>query len=123
MKRPIEGSYWSAFALVMIALCPNIIVTTAWTLVTKPIGHSVALGPTGLEITEGLSNASYAFGALVGGDLIQRFRHRPLFFGCESLFVLGCVLAAAATNWEVFAVGRVLQGLATGFLLVVAIPP
>jgi MFS family permease len=123
VKRPLEGSYWTAFAIVMIALCPNIVVTTAWTLITKPIGHSLGLGSTGLEVTEGLANASYAFGALVGGFLIQRLRHRPLFLACESLFVLGCVLAIVAPDWEVFAMGRVLQGLATGFLLVVAIPP
>jgi MFS family permease len=82
-------------------------VTTAWTLVTKQVGHSISLGPTGLEVTEGLSNAGYALGALIGGDLTQRFRQRPLHLGFQSLF----------------AVGRVLQGLATGFLLVIAIPP
>lgn len=123
VRRPLEGSYWTTFAIVMIALCPNIVVTTAWTLITKPIGHSVALGPTGLAVIEGLSNAGYAFGALLGGDLAQRFRQRPLLLACESLFVAGCVLAAVAPDWPALAVGRVLQGLATGFLLVVAIPP
>jgi MFS family permease len=123
VRRPLEGSYWTTFAIVMIALCPNIIVTTAWTLVTKPIGHSLALGPTGLEVTEGLSNAGYALGALIGGDLTQRFRQRPLHLAFQSLFAIACVLCIAAPSWPLFAVGRVLQGLATGFLLVVAIPP
>jgi MFS family permease len=123
MRRPLEGSYWATFTIVMIALCPNIIVTTAWTLMTKPIGHSISLGPTGLELIEGLSNAGYALGALIGGDLTQRFRQRPLHLGFQSLFVLACIASATATSWPLFAVGRVLQGLATGFLLVVAIPP
>jgi MFS family permease len=123
VRRPLEGSYSTTFAIVMIALCPNIIVTTAWTLVTKPVGHSLALGPTGLEVTEGLSNAGYALGALIGGDLTQRFRQRPLHLGFQTLFCLACVLSAVATSWPLFAVGRVLQGLATGFLLVIAIPP
>jgi MFS family permease len=123
VRRPLEGSYWTTFAIVMIALCPNIVVTTAWTLVTRPIGHSLALGPTGLEVTEGLSNAGYALGALIGGDLTQRFRQRPLHLGFQSLFVLACVLSVVATGWPLFAIGRVLQGLATGFLLVIAIPP
>src|SRR5579884_2923364 len=123
MRRPLEGSYRATFALVMIALCPNIIVTTAWTLITKPIGHTLALGPTGLEVTEGLSNAGYALGALLGGDLTQRYRQRPLHLAFQSLFVVASVLCVVATSWPLFAVGRVLQGLATGFLLVVAIPP
>jgi MFS family permease len=123
MRRPFEGSYWATFALVMIALCPNIVVTTAWTLITKPVGHSIALGPTGLEVTEGLSNAGYALGALIGGDLAQRFRQRTLHIGFQSLFVVGSILCLAATSWPTFAAGRVLQGVTTGFLLVVAIPP
>jgi MFS family permease len=123
MRRPFEGSYWATFALVMIALCPNIVITTAWTLVAKPIGHSLALGPTGLEVTEGMSNAGYALGALIGGDLTQRFRQRPLHLGFQSLFVVASILCLVATGWPLFAVGRVLQGLTTGFLLVVAIPP
>jgi MFS family permease len=108
---------------VLIALCPNIVLTTAWTLIAKPVGHSIALGPTGLEVIEGLSNAGYAFGALVGGDLVRRLPHRPLFLGCELLFVAASALAAFAVDWPMFAVGRIVQGLATGFLLVVAIPP
>ena len=123
MRRPLEGDYWSTFAIVMVALCPNIVVTTAWSLMTHPIGHSLALGPTGLEVTEGLSNAGYALGALIGGDLTQRFRQRPLHLGFQALFALASIACAAATSWPLFAVGRVLQGLATGFLLVVAIPP
>jgi MFS family permease len=123
MRRPLEGSYWTTFALVMIALCPNIIITTAWTLITKPVGHSLSLGPTGLEVTEGLSNAGYALGALIGGDLTQRFEQRPLHLGFQSVFVAASICCIAATGWPLFAVGRVLQGLATGFLLVIAIPP
>src|SRR5579884_448693 len=123
MRRPLEGSYRATFALVMIALCPNIVVTTAWTLVTKPVGHSLSLGPTGLEVTEGLSNAGYALGALIGGDLTQRFRQRPLHIAFQTLFVVASVLCIVAGHWPLFAVGRVLQGLATGFLLVIAIPP
>lgn len=123
MRRPLEGSYRATFALVMIALCPNIVVTTAWTLIAKPVGHSLALGPTGLEVTEGLSNAGYALGALLGGDLTQRFRQRPLHLSFQSVFVVASICCVAAGDWPLFAVGRVLQGLATGFLLVVAIPP
>jgi MFS family permease len=76
-----------------------------------------------VEIVAGISTAGYAFGALVGGDLVQRFSQRPLFFACEALFVLGCVASAAGGGIVAFGAGRVLADLATGLLLVVALPP
>lgn len=123
MRRPLEGSYWTTLAIVLLALSPNIVVTTAYALMSKTIGHAVGLDPTGLAVTEGLANAGYAFGALAGGDFTQRFKQRYVFLVCESLFVIGALLAAFAWGPISFAVGRVLAGLATGFLLTAAIPP
>lgn len=59
---------------------------------------------------------------MVGGDLIQRFRQRVLFLICEAAFALSCVLAALAPEIISYSAGRVLQGLATGLLLVIALP-
>ena len=123
MRRPLEGSYWATLAVVLLALSPNIVVTTAYGLMTKTLVHHTGLDRTGLEVTEGLSNAGYAFGALVGGDLTQRFRQRYVFLVCESLFVVGCGFSAVSWGAVSFASGRVLQGLATGLLLTAAIPP
>jgi len=123
VPRPLEGSYWATLGIVLLALCPNIVFTTAYALMTKTIVAHTGIDQTGLAVTEGLSNAGYAFGALVGGDLTQRFRQRRLFLVCEALFVVGAALSALAWDPVSFGSGRVLQGLATGLLLVVAIPP
>ncbi len=67
--------------------------------------------------------AGYAFGALLGGDLIQRFPQRRLFIICESLFILGCGIGASASTLVAFGAGKVLLAFATGLLLVIALPP
>ncbi len=123
MRRPLEGSYRTTLAIVLLALSPNIVVTTAYALMTKTLSLDTGLGKTGLEVTEGLANAGYAFGALAGGDFTQRFKQRYVFLACESLFVATSLLAAFAWDPISFAVGRTGAGLATGFLLTAAIPP
>jgi len=110
-------------ASAIIALVPFIVVTTAYTLFSRQIEGDLHVGQRAVEIVAGLSTAGYAFGALVGGDLVQRFSQRPLFFVCEALFVLGCLLSAAGHGIVAYGAGRVLAGLATGLLLVVALPP
>lgn len=123
MRRPLEGSYWTTLALVVLALAPNIVVTTAYFLLLPQQLKALHTTATALEIVEGLSNAGYAFGALLGGDLIQRFRQRTLFVGCEAAFVAGSLLAATSGGLVAYGSGRALQGLATGLLLVIAVPP
>lgn len=123
MPRPFEGIYAVSLLTAILSLIPYIIVTSAYTLFRKQVSHDIGAGRTGLEIINGLSTAGYAFGALLGGDLINRFQQRPLFLICEGLFVVSCALAAAATSGVMYGAGRVLQGLMTGLLLVIALPP
>jgi MFS family permease len=123
IPRPFEGVYGVSLLTAILALVPYIIVTSAYTLFRKQVSHDIGAGPTGLEIINGLSTAGYAFGALVGGDLINRFKQRWLFLIFEGLFVVSCALAAAAHGAVLYGTGRVLQGLATGLLLIIALPP
>lgn len=123
MRRPLEDRYWTTVAVVIAALAPYIVVTTAFFLVAKQQAADLHASPTALQISEGLSNAGYAFGALLGGDLIQRFRQRRLFFVFALPLAAGFLVSATATGLVQYACGHVLQGLATGFLLVVAVPP
>lgn len=122
-EPPLAGHYGATLAMVLLALVPDIILTTAFTLLEPGIGHAIKVGPTAAEVTNGLSNASYAFGALSAGYLIQRFRPRRLFLLSEAAFVLGSALAATSGGIIAFGAGRILQGAATGVLLVVALPP
>lgn len=123
MRRPLEDRYWTTVAVVIAVLAPYIVVTTAFFLVAKQQAADLHASPTALQISEGLSNAGYAFGALLGGDLIQRFRQRRLFFVFALPLAAGFLVSATATGLVQYACGHVLQGLATGFLLVVAVPP
>ncbi len=123
IPRPFEGVYGVSLLTAILALVPYIIVTSAYTLFRKQVSQDIDAGATGLEIINGLSTAGYAFGALLGGDLINRFKQRHLFLLCEGLFVVGCALAAAAGGTVLYGTGGVLQGFATGLLLIIALPP
>lgn len=123
VPRPLEDSYWSTVAIVIAVLSPHIVVTTAWFLLIPQLVHDLHASTTSLAVTEGLANAGYAFGALVGGDIVQRLPQRRLFLAATALLFAGFVLGASSTSLVPFASGRVLQGLATGLLLVIAVPP
>lgn len=120
---PLAGHYWPTLAVVLLALCPDIVVATAYHFLVPAVtaGLHASAGP--LHTAEGLSNAGYAFGAIIAGFLIQRFPQRSLFLAAEAAFVVASILCAVAPLAVIFAAGRILQGLATGVLLVVAIPP
>jgi MFS family permease len=121
--RPFEGIYGVALPTAILSLVPYIIVTSAYTLFRKQVSHDIGAGTTALEIINGLSTAGYAFGALLAGDLIQRFRQRRLFLLCEAAFIVSCALAAGAGGIVTYGAGRTLQGMTTGLLLVIALPP
>jgi exo-1,4-beta-D-glucosaminidase len=122
IPRPFEGSYGVSLTLAVPALCPFIVVSTAYALFLRQAAANLGTERTALEVVSGLANAGYAFGALLGGDLMQRFRQRRLFLLCEGLFIAGCVLSGVAGGIVAYGSGRVLQGFATGLLLVVALP-
>ena len=79
-----------------MALAPFIVALTAFYFFSKQIAASTGTGAATLDIIISLATAGYAFGALLGGDFIQRFPQRYLFFYCEGLFVIGSILSAAA---------------------------
>ena len=52
-----------AVALVLLrALTPYLVLTTALTPLQKLIGPDLGLGPRALQVTAGMANAAYAFG-------------------------------------------------------------
>ncbi len=115
--------YTLAVALSLLALSPFIVLTTATEAVSSLIGSSLHTSATTLEVASGLSNAGYALGAVVAADLSQRFVQRHLFLTYEAVFVVASLLAGLAPNAPVYVIGHVLQGMATGLLLVAALPP
>jgi MFS family permease len=123
IPRPLEGRYGVMLAIAILALVPFILLTTAAAFLSEQVSRDLAASQTGLAVISGIATAGYAFGALLGGDLINRFPQRSLFLVCEGMFVLGCLLAAIAGGTLLYGAGSVLTGFATGLLLVVALPP
>ena len=122
-RTPLAESYGAAVALALLALCPFIVLTTASALFQPDLLRDLHTSAFGEQLAAGLSNAGYAFGAVAAAHLVQRFPSRRVYLACEGAFVAGSLVALAATNIETFTAGRVLQGLATGMLLVAALPP
>lgn len=119
MTQRFRGGYGFAVAIALLGLCPNIVIGTAFAPLTKVLAHDLGAGQTGLQLAEGMSNAGYACGAVVAAQLAQRY----LFLGYQAAFVVGSVLAALAPHLPLFFLGRVIQGAATGLMLVSALPP
>lgn len=105
-QHPLEKSYGVNLSIAIFALVPFIVVTTAYDLFEKRVGSELGITRNALAIISALSTAGYAFGALLGGDVIQRFPQRRLFLACESLFAAGCALAASALG--LCSLGRVM---------------
>jgi MFS family permease len=120
---PLAGRYAPAVALALLALCPFIVLTTAVTLVQQLVVEDLDTSRLGFQVSAGLANALYAFGAVAAADLVKRVSARWVFLACEALFVAGSLLAGLAGGVALFTLGRALQGLATGMLLVAALPP
>ena len=110
-------------AIALLGLCPNIVISTAFLPVGSLAAHDLATTPSLLKLAEAMSNAGYAFGAVAAAQLAQRFVQRRLFLVYEAAFIIGSVLAAASPGIGLFFAGRVLQGTATGFMLISALPP
>lgn len=123
MPRPFKDNYAVTLAIAILAISPFILVTTGSDLFAKDLMQSIGLSRIAQSIVAGLAIAGYAFGAMLGGDLIQRFPQRPLFFICEGLLLLGCAISAAANGTVMYGAGVTLFGFATGLLLVIALPP
>jgi MFS family permease len=119
---PLVGNYPAAVSMALVALCPFIVLSTATLLITQ-LSVDLHASAFGTQLAEGLSDAGYAFGAVAAADLTQRLPAWRVYVLAEAGFAAGSLLAGSASGIAEFTVGRVMQGIATGMLLVVALPP
>ena len=123
-QPPLAGHYAPTALVSVLALAPYIVLSTAGSYLQKSLTNgALHVSPTVQQVAEGMSNAGYAFGAVLAAWLVQRFRQRPLFLLTEGVFVAASVVAATAWTPGMYAGGRIAQGLATGLLLIIALPP
>lgn len=119
----LRGTYGMAVGIALLGLCPQLVLTTALPTLTSDLAADLHATETHLRLAEGMSSAGYAGGVVFAAQLAQRFVQRYLFLGYEAVFVLGSVLATVAPGIGLFFAGRVLQGTATGLMLISALPP
>lgn len=120
---PLQGKYAPTVAFVLLALCPDLFFSTAMPLIRPSISQQLHASPNVLQIGETFSDAGWAFGAVLASDLAQRFHNYRLNLIYEAVFVIGSILGAVAPSAPFVIAGRILQGTATGMLLVSALPP
>jgi MFS family permease len=122
-QGPLADSYWAAVALVIFALTPFLVLTSAVSSLNGLIGASVHLSEAELQMTTGMANAAYCFGTVLSIQLLTKLPSRRLLLVLVVVFVLASALAAWAPSAGTFIAARVTQGLATSMMVIAAVPP
>jgi MFS family permease len=122
-RGPLADAYPAAVALVLLALTPYLMLSTATQPLDPLFEQQLGLSETAGQVISGLANAAYAFGAVAALQLTVRLPVRRLLLVFASAFTAASVLAAWAPTSGAFAAGRILQGLLTGAMLIAAVPP
>jgi MFS family permease len=122
-KGPLADSYWSAVLLVLLALTPFLVLSSAIFPLKEVLEKGTGLDASGLELTNALANAAYCFGTVLAVQLLQRLPARRLLLAFAAIFLITSILAAWAPTPGLFAAGHVVQGLATSLMLIAAVPP
>ena len=122
-RGPLAGSYPAAVALVIFALVPFLMLTAAVFPLLPLIGKSLGLSKPVLDVTIGLSDAAYAFGAVLAVQFAVHLPARRMLLGYVTAFVVAAVLAAWAPNGPLFIAAFIAEGLCTSLMLIAAVPP
>lgn len=122
-RAPLQGNYPMTVIFVLLALCPDLFLSTAIPLTRMTISRDLHAPLAAIQLGETFSNAGWAFGAVLAADLAQRFPSYRLNVLYEFVFVVGSICGAVAPAIPFVVAGRILQGFATGMLLISALPP
>lgn len=60
-------------------------------------------------------------GALIAGDVADRYGRRPTIIAGCIIYIIGCVLQAASSGLGLIVAGRVIAGLGVGFVSAIII--
>ena len=121
-RGPLQSSYWTAVAMVLCALTPFLVLSSAIPPLESSIGQDVGLGSPGLEMCAGMADAAYCFGTVLAIQLVTRLPGRRLLLLYAVVFTLATILTALAASPVPFFAGRILQGLTTSLMLITAAP-
>jgi MFS family permease len=110
-------------AIVLLALSPDFVLSTALGFARPVVAKDLSASAAQVSWASTWSNAALALGAVIAADLAQRVGNRPLYWLFQAMFILGSLAGMLAPGRLVLIGGHVLQGLSTGLLLVVTLPP
>ncbi|RFC62584.1 MFS transporter [Fulvimarina endophytica] len=116
-------SYGGTAFAALAALVPFLFAEGAISLIAPSISGGLGTGKDAVSLASYLGTGAYAFGALMGGDLVRRFPQRSLFLAVQALSTLGWAILSASHGVWLFALAQILVGFAGGALLVIALPP
>lgn len=119
----LRGRYSATVVVMLLALCPDLIISSGSTPVDQILTKDLHASQLALTLSSSMSDAGYALGAVIAVDLVQRFQQRPMYIATQVVAAAGAALTAAAGDPWTYGVGRTVTGLATGLLLVLALPP
>jgi MFS family permease len=122
-KGPLADSYWSAVLLVLLALTPFLVLSSAIFPLGEVLEKGTGLDESGLQLTNAMADAAYCFGTVLAVQLLQRLPSRRMLLLFAAIFLAASVLAAWAPTSGLFAAGHIVQGLATSLMLIGAVPP
>jgi MFS family permease/nucleotide-binding universal stress UspA family protein len=122
-QGPFAGRYPAVAAMVMFALIPYLVLSSALGPLTPIIAKQLHTTLQTLSLGSGLANAAYAVGTVVAVALAQHLPQRRMMVLYATLLVIGSVLVASAQNAPMYITGHVIQGLCTSLLLISAVPP
>jgi MFS family permease len=122
-KGPLADSYWAAVGLVLMALTPFLVLSSAIFPMQEVLEKEVGLSEPAFQLTNSMANAGYCFGTVLAVQLLQRLPARRVLVVFASLFLAASVLTAWAPTPGLFSAGHIVQGLATSLMLIAAVPP
>lgn len=123
LRGPLADSYPAAVVLVVCALVPFLLLTSAMTPLGPVVGKGAGLSKRALELTLAMSDAAYAFGTVLAVQFAQHLRGRRMLILYVSAFVVACALSTWAPAGGVFVGAYVVEGLCTSLMLIAAVPP
>jgi MFS family permease len=117
-----RAGYLLAICVVVLGLCPYVVVTTAFQPLSDLVAGDLGASSTAVQLAAGLGNAGYAVGAVLAAQLGQRFTQRRLYLLYAPVIVVGTLMVALAPDVAVFTLGRTVEGLAAGAMLISSLP-
>jgi MFS family permease len=120
---PLQHNYAANVALVVLALFPGLINTSAIGLLSPVIGVDLGVKADSVGRLPIFNDAALAFGALMAADVVRFVDGRRFFYVLLSVSLVTSLVSATATNFTLLLIAHVVHGLAGGNLFIVMLPP